>query len=55
MTSDNDLRTAASAILAKRLEQPKLLMLVCERCRNYHEATYYTELCPECREARSRT
>jgi Zn finger protein HypA/HybF involved in hydrogenase expression len=54
MTSD-ELRNAASAIMAKREEQSKLLMLTCERCRNYHEATYYTQYCPECRQARRAT
>jgi uncharacterized OB-fold protein len=50
MTRDDNLSDAASRILAKRLEQPKLLMLTCAACGEYHEA-YYKDFCERCQAA----
>jgi uncharacterized OB-fold protein len=54
MTDETELRNAASAILAKRLEQ-KLLMLTCSACGEYHEATFYKDFCARCQAGRKPT
>jgi hypothetical protein len=52
--SEDDLRDAASRILAKRLEA-KTLTLTCQYCREYFTSTRYEPHCNECREARRPT
>jgi hypothetical protein len=54
MNSDDELRNAASRIMAKRFEA-KTLTLTCERCREYFTSARYEPHCDECREARRPT
>ena len=47
---DDELRNAASRIMARRLEA-KQLMLTCLRCREYFECVRYEPYCDACQQA----
>jgi hypothetical protein len=52
---DDNLSDAARRIMAKRVEQPKTLMLSCAAGGEYHEAFYYKDYCERCQAGRRAT
>jgi len=49
MTSDEQFRNAATAILEKRRLDAKILLLTCQHCKEYFECAGYERYCINCR------
>jgi hypothetical protein len=49
MTSDDELRNAATAIMEKRRLDAKILLLTCHHCKEYFECVHFEHYCINCR------